>query len=279
VISKSGETVPLVDERVETPADPKAGERAWKGSISQAGAFQWKLLKEDGASYIDAAGKAIGGTFTIQPEWKKISALRPLVGGREGDSNDFEGGDLKRSPAITFRWRSLLPPGSAPAGSSARVQIWDAATPEKPLVDQRLRGETLEFSKDRLYLGKLIWNVSVPLAGGFIATTGRQEFQVRFNPPTMVVPESDARISRAEINKSSDGSVILTWKKTLFTEHYEVEVSEDPGFGKVLWTTKVTENYALFKTGKNQSFYWRVRSTNATGASGYTPIRKFTLQQ
>ena len=279
VITKNGNTTPLVDEKIDTPEDPKAGERTWKGSLNLAGGFQWRLLKEDDSAYTDAKGKPVGGSFMVKPEWKKIAPLKALVGGRESDTNDFEGGDLKRSPAITFRWKSSLARGAIPAGTLARVQIWDTASPEKPIFDQRVQGEKVEFSKDRLYLGKLIWNVSIPLAGGFVATTGPQEFQVKFNPPTMVVPEDGAKILRSEINKSSDGSVILTWKKTLFTERYEVEVSDDPAFGKVIWKARVSENYALFKTAKNQVFYWRVRSTNSTGASGFSLVRKFTLQQ
>jgi hypothetical protein len=278
VISQTGKSTDLIDARIETPEDPAQGERRWQGSLTTAGSFTWKLLKEDGSPWLDEKQKPLQGAFKIAPEWKKISPQKPLVGGRESDSNDFEGGDLRRSPAITFRWKSQLPMGLIPPSTGARVQVWSAENSEKPLLEQTVSAGKIDFSAERLYLGKLKWSVSIPLPGGFVATSGLQEFQVKFNPPVMVVPENDAKVLRAEINRASDGSVILTWKKTLFTDYYEVEVAEEGTFGKVFWRTKVVENYALFKTQKNQRFFWRVRSGNTTGASVYSTPRVFTLQ-
>ncbi len=273
-ILKEGSNEPIQSQLVQAGGD---GKSSWQGEINQAGAFSWRLVREDGSPALSDQGSPVQGQFAIKPEWKKLSPLKPLVGGQEKDNNDFEGGSLKRSPAITFRWKSLVPQELAVLINQTRIRVWDAANPKNLLMDQKLKGTEVEFSKDRLYLGKLVWQASAPTSDGFVATTGPQEFQVKFNPPNMVEPAQEAIFSRSKMSRSSDGSVLLTWKKTLFTDNYEVEVAEDENFSKVIWKARPKENYALFRSGKNQSFWWRVKSSNATGSSSFNAGRKFSL--
>jgi hypothetical protein len=273
-IFRQGSSVPVQTKTITSVSKEL---NQFKTSLNEAGKFTWRLKDEKGELIQLDDNQPAQGTFVIRPEWKKVSALKSLVGGQEKDNNDFEGGSLKRSPGITFRWKALIAPKLIQPGARAQLKIWDAAEPTKVLFEGPVVGEQYEFSKERLYLGKLNWSVTIPAQGGFKLTTGVQEFQVKFNPPTPVEPVSDATFSRSRLNQSSDGSILLTWKKTLYTDSYEVEIALDPQFEKVIWKAKPKENYALFRAKQDQNLWWRVRSTNSTGASNFNSGRKFTI--
>jgi hypothetical protein len=273
-LTKVGSTQPPLTETIASKSDQAS---SWKATVTEAGQYIWRLKNPDGTPLILEGKTQSEGRFQVLPDWKKLVALKPLVGGLEKDNNDFEGGSLFRSPAITLRWKSTLPSSVISPIAAGQLKIWDATNPEQVLYDGKVKGTEFEFSKERLHLGKIGWSVSVPVQGGFLLTTGPQEFQVRFNPPTQVEPLPDASFSLNRLRRSSDGSILLTWKKTLYTEFYEVEVAEDAEFKKIIWRLKPKENYALYRSNKEQNFWWRVRSANSTGQSNFSPGRRFAL--
>jgi len=273
-VFKEGSAQPAVAEKITSRTDRP---NSWKTELREVGLYTWRLKDAEGKPIQLEGNLPAEGQFRVQPEWKKVAAMKPLVGGQEKDNNDFEGGPLARSPAITLRWKPMVANSLISSKAATLLKVWNADNPTQVLFEGKVNGTQFEFSKDRLHLGKIAWSVSVPAQGGFMLTSGPQEFQVRFNPPSLVEPALDASFSRSKLSKSSDGSILLTWKKTLYTDYYEVEVASDSDFKQIVWRLKPKENYALFRTNKDQSFWWRVRSANASGSSSFNSGRKFNV--
>jgi hypothetical protein len=66
-----------------------------------------------------------------------------------------------------------------------------------------------------------------------------------------------------------DQAVILTWGEVPDAVGYTVEISDTPGFGRVVWSSKTTQAIAvpeiLLPDG---AYWWRVRAVDAAGTQG-----------
>ncbi len=70
----------------------------------------------------------------------------------------------------------------------------------------------------------------------------------------------------------------LTWGPADQAADYDVEVATDDGFGNIVYSATVSETSHTLETDLvgATTFYWRVRASNACGASGYSAPFSFT---
>src|SRR5680860_1347426 len=63
--------------------------------------------------------------------------------------------------------------------------------------------------------------------------------------------------------------VILTWGEVPGAAEYHVEVSDTPGFSRVVWEADTTQAIAVPETLlPDGQYWWRVRATDAAGTAG-----------
>jgi hypothetical protein len=88
--------------------------------------------------------------------------------------------------------------------------------------------------------------------------------------PTLVAPP------RGAVDQPMD--VTLRWQPIIGASAYAVEVASDSSFASrvALDTAVVDTQYHLTGLGPLTTYYWRVRSRNSIGASGFSPASMFT---
>ncbi|PCH53703.1 MAG: hypothetical protein COC22_01910, partial [Flavobacteriaceae bacterium] len=94
-------------------------------------------------------------------------------------------------------------------------------------------------------------------------------FSSTINPPTLVLPINNA----VAILKP----YILSWESNINALNYEVQISTDIAFGTIIETATVNVNfYNPLLLQLNTNYFWRVKSTNNCGESGFSGIYNFT---
>jgi subtilisin-like proprotein convertase family protein len=71
----------------------------------------------------------------------------------------------------------------------------------------------------------------------------------------------------------------LNWNDDLNATNYDVQISEDSGFGTILESDNVNiSTYIPQKLQPNTAYFWRVKSNNGCGEGAFSDIFKFTTE-
>jgi hypothetical protein len=224
------------------------GTAGW--AINKPGPYVWDVKQPDG-SPLKLPGKT-SATFTLDPRFRGIVALDPLVGGEKMTSNLLQGKQLKNFD-ITLKWN--------PYPDAGDYTIWFGSAPgsKKALLEKRVDKPEYSFNRDKVYTGSIYWRVSAALPSGFIAESEVKSFSFSFLAPLLVVPKDRATMTKAQLI-AEDDSLLLTWQKTNFTEGYELEIGRDRNFGNLYVKQRTRENFYVFKSPPVGTYWWRVRA-------------------
>ncbi len=243
-----GKVVHRADLRVQR------GKASVAFTVKAPGAYAWEVLPTAEARASAAAGKPLArGPFRVRAEFVAIEPLDPLVSGRGLSSNALSEDVVIKDFDISLRWKRY--------GDVDQYRIRLLRTPDaaRPLLEKTVSGTEYKLNKDKVYSGRIFYQVSAALPGGFVAVSEPASFAFDFLPPIPVTPASGSRISLARIAAGTN-SVLLTWQKTNFTEAYQIEIAADAAFTKTIVKQKVSENFFLLDAPELGRYWWRLRS-------------------
>jgi len=81
-------------------------------------------------------------------------------------------------------------------------------------------------------------------------------------------PEATQLVSPANTAESIGLSTLLSWEAVDFTESYIIEVSDNPNFSNIIFTTTVNDlETTTNRLNEATVYYWRVQAANICGAS------------
>jgi len=103
------------------------------------------------------------------------------------------------------------------------------------------------------------------------------EFRFDFLPPVLALPKNRSIIGKNELARLK-GKILMTWRKTNFTESYQLEISNNPKFSPSVVKTSTKENFFLWKKPPQGKFYWRVRSRAKGRRSAPSLTGEFSIQ-
>lgn len=201
-----------------------------------------------------------------------IQILEPLIGGLKTRSNEYTGVHQNNFD-LTLRWK----PQGIPL-SSYRIRFFESPT-AKPFVEAKTNQTQYVLAKNKvLTKGKLFYRIDAPTREGFLVMSPLVPFQFDYVPPIPVNPQSKKIISKADLLKD-EGRLLFTWKKTNFTEYYELEIALDEDFEKMSRNIRTAENFHVMTDLVPGRYWWRVRSFANGVHSPATPGSEFTLKQ
>ena len=208
--------------------------------------------------------------FSIAARFIGIETETPLVGGTETGSNQLSE-KLINDFNITLRWKPY------PEAKGYHVRLAKSANSPKAMLEKDVDDPEYSFNKDKVIAGRVYWTISAKLSNGFIPESKTQLFVFDFLPPTLMVPENNAQISRGD-PRSNTNTILFTWRKTNFTESYDLEVAEDPKFTKTILNKRLKENFYILKNPVLGTFWWRVKSNAKDYSSPSSPPFSFNVK-
>jgi hypothetical protein len=232
--------------------EPRSGGRARATiAVKSPGRYEWELSGPDGQALRGRASPRVA--FSVADDVDNgIEILPPLVGGKATDSNEYTGEHLDNFD-ITFRWKGLA------GAKDYRLQLLKSADARKPLFDKPVKGTSFTFNKDKIYDGQIFYRVVAGHERGFRLRSRPRPFLFNFLPPLLVSPQDKATVTPAML-ETSNGELLLTWRKTNFTESYLVQVARDAKFKNVVAERRVKANFFLLRRPAPGRYWWRVRS-------------------
>jgi len=251
--------------------------------LKRPGRYRWSLVNpETGkpALYQIDQGKpelAAEGEFEVWPEVISIQPAPPRFGANSSSTSEYQGGALLRSFNLKLGWNALKQvrgywlegvPSNQRMGSGSAVFRRKVQTNEIQLSAQ-------EFSA--LGSGFRIRAIEKE-ASGFVRVSRSQQIGFDFVPPTLTEPKANTKFSLSKLTRQSNGALLLTWKKTHFTQSYELEIANDPEFKSRVLQRKLGDNFFLFKSKEPGKLYWRVRSLGESFDSTFSEARPVTLE-
>ena len=194
-----------------------------------------------------------------------------------------------QSEGVSFRW-------SLPSVSSRSVvEVSKDPGFDRVLMHNEVNGGSLNLMG--LQDGKYYWRVSIyPLAEGMDSSVSPvNSFRIKSlkgNPeaPEPVVPENDKKIHPDVLKEEG---LFLSWKQRKEANEYDVQVSRDPEFSRMIEDRRVRENYTTVRVPEDMTekpktpspskkeetkepagkdIFWRVRGVTGEGeSSDYSP--------
>ncbi len=121
---------------------------------------------------------------------------------------------------------------------------------------------------------KYYWRVSAVNLSGPSAFAGPDSFTVMAAPassPILISPVNNASDTRAD-------TLVLAWSNVQGASGYECQISEDPTFSSLVYTSDSTADtiFTAISLQNLQKYYWRVLAYNIGGASGFSLTDSFT---
>lgn len=240
---------------LETSVANRSGSGVFLASLKKPGGYDWEFRDPRDGSLLHQS------SFALDADFEAIDLLNPLVGGMELKSNQLQGRITKDFGGVTLRWKPY-------AGARRyRVRLFRDASAREQLLDREVDTSQYTFNRNKVYTGKVFYQVAAELPSGFRVKSRLDHYEFVFMPPELVMPLNGATLSSGPGPGGAPGSILFTWKKTLFTENYELEVASDQGFSKPLFKKKVQENFLAIPTPDSGAYYWRVRSISQGAVS------------
>ena len=99
-------------------------------------------------------------------------------------------------------------------------------------------------------------------------TISLEVYDANLLAPTLLFPENNAT--------SVDISEVFTWENDDNAANYEIQVASDVSFNTIVVMETTEDNfYNVSNLEYNTTYYWRVRTSNVCGTSGYSTINEF----
>jgi len=239
--------------------------------IKRPGSYVWRVVSAVGRTGAPVVAlPKVENRFELKPELEVIEAEPPLVGGAAGESNAYRA-DAGESFGISLRWKPYL--------RIPKYTVVIASDPglQKVLMKKEVEGTELSFNKNKIFTGTVHYRVQTPLDGGWLAVSKPSRFSFSFLPPNPVIPIDKSEFTVAEL-AASEGSVLMTWTKTAFTQNYELQVAQAPEFNAIIFKRTLKENFFILKGIKPGTYYWRVRSISKDVSSLYCRGHLFVVR-
>jgi hypothetical protein len=245
----------------QSHVDALNGSASVRVKLGQPGAYQWILYENETRRQLASSD------FKVLPEIDGLELFKPLISGTELENNQFNGRLLKTFGGITLRWKPI-------AGTTQyKVQIYPANDPTQPLLERSLSETQYTFNREKVVLGRFDYRVLALLPNGFYVRSPLDTFGFEFLPPKLVEPLDEFIIQRTQ-----EGRLLMTWQKTHFTQSYELEISEDPGFDKIWLKKRVRENFQVIPLPQPGTYHWRVKAISRGATSAPSPSRTFIIR-
>jgi chitinase len=92
-----------------------------------------------------------------------------------------------------------------------------------------------------------------------------------------IIPPTPAPVSPADGTYGVPSQIRLTWNASTGATSYSVQVSTNSFFSDTLINSSgITDtSYLLNNLSSNTTYYWRVKASNSSGASGWSEVRSF----
>jgi hypothetical protein len=212
----------------------------------------------------DAQNIVSTSDFQVAPEFEGIALHKPEF--KSEKPNDDE---LRRTQ-VQLGWDAY------PGVSTYRLQITRSNGTvedlEVPAPNFSILRENIS-DKERKYV------VSAPLPGGWLVKSRQDDIIFDFTPPNPVTPANNAVLTQND-NLWDGRGVLFTWQKTGISEGYILEVSEDPGFSRLVVNRRQKDNFLVFKpASRDVTYYWRVRAFAKDQVSAPSEAFQFSVKR
>ena len=149
-----------------------------------------------------------------------------------------------------------------------------ASVQEKTIAEPRIN---LELGDKPVFVKVAAAGPSGERVSGFSqVSTITLEAPIRLGIPGLLTPPRGAKVPAP---KSGRISVVFSWNPVEHADNYYIELSTYPDFSKVLAGKTIRGNRWVLKGAKfNGKVYWRVRSQNSTGQSGWSHPAGFEVR-
>ena len=262
---KSGKLVTVSEQNVKA--------RGSKGSlttlIKTPGSYFWHLREVPNLGLRQPLRVLSRSRFIVPNEFEAIRILTPLVGGEESVSNVMKDHRLKEFD-ITLRWKPYAD------ADNFSIRISKDIKSKQMLLDRKVNTPNYLFNKNKLNSGRIYYQVRTELDSGFVVRSPTKPFVFNFLPPILTSPDKSEHVSKRSL-ASSENALFFTWQKTNFTDNYEIEVSADPGFRKVITRQKESTNYFSMPNPPVGKVWWRVKSYAQDFASDFSAPQEVTV--
>lgn len=231
--------------------------------LTDPGKYRVELLRADQIAW-ESSAKETQADFIVPSEIEMIDLLPVTIAGKSYEEAKAQGKLLKNFD-LTFNWKKNA------EAQKYHFKATDLANSKKTVIDKTVSENRLTISKGQIFTGAFTYQVSFELPRGFVAVSKIAEFRFSFDGPELTSPDQDAVIPVG-------ATALLTWKKTNFTDAYEVQIFADQALTQLAAKKTVTENFYYFKNLKAGSYYWRVQSISGKQTSTFSKPRTFKVQ-
>ncbi len=229
------------------------------------------------SAQVSKEGLAQVGKFELADPFEKPAAKPPqamrvlpalLAGSLLHSNRDHR--RIQKDPLLALRW--IPYPGAvayrvkvrSPAGKESvqNVSPEDSALEIKPAFNQPLN-----------------YSIEAILENGDAIASSKQNLELHFDPPLVRSPIPGMTIRRRELIEKMNERIVLSWENTSFTEAYELEIAEDPGFKRFVRRFETQNNFFIFQNIVRGTYFWRVksRSSHSETESTFSPPSQFTI--
>ncbi len=247
--------------------EPNEGKAQTSFTLDMPGSYEWEITGTEGE--VLSIPENTHGTFTLNPQFKGIKLLNPLVSGESINSNKLTE-NLLADFSMKVHWKSYE--------GARKYYLWFGRSPtsKKSLFEKTVEDPEFIFNKDKILTEQIYYKVTSILDNGFIVSSPIEPLTFNYLPPTLVLPTNNSLIKMKSIQKNSN-RILLTWQKTNFTPTYEVEVSRDAGFTQIAIKRTLKDNYFILTHPPHGVYWWRVRSISKDISSPMSSPYSFSV--
>lgn len=262
ILTRRGDPSPIFDEEVES----KKRQAVAQVTLEAPGTYLLEIRGTEGDDRSLAKSE-----FQLLPDFEAIELQDPLIGGRKLLTNKLDGARMKDFE-VTLRWNAYR--------RAKKYRLTFGSDPEikNVLFEMDVSGDEYILKTGKILVGNFYYRVSAVLPSGFRPRSKIEVFNFNFLPPTPVMPRHEAVLNLASLSGPEGPTILLTWEKTHFTDSYELEISADERFERMLTRQRLSQNFYVFQVNARGKFWWRVRGFAKELASGPSNRRAFTVK-
>lgn len=213
------------------------------------GSYEWEVRLSQ--PELKATASEARAKFRVNKDFEGI-AVSPPEQLKIADAPKSESWMERSKPRVRLRWPAY------PTATEYEVTIFHPNS--KKGESRHTRETTLTVTQSSIVDAELTYEVTSALPNGFVVHSGRKNLLFNFTPPDPVTPPDQTTLSKS-VDAWNDNGVLLTWQKTGISEGYELEISRDPAFRRVVVKRSQTDNFFLFwPRNADGTYWWRIRA-------------------